>query len=492
MACATANVKFRLRRDTANEWATTTTILMDGEPGFDTTNNILKIGNASKSWDQLPRANFDLFGIPLAPTNLSLQTSTNVSKTFSWTYPLQTQTGFSSSKLPLITQFNAEIIHDGGTVTLPSMPAATESLVLNMTTGTSGSSGTTYIYYDTIFQTVLVNPNLRIWYSNYSTEPPNKASTSVGAFSVPKGYPSAVRNLSANLIRNRMVVTYDPPAFNNSLVPGDSVALDSYYYIIETNLATLPLPSIPADTTFFVYNPPVGQTAVTVSITAYNTYATGDISSGAPVYSTEYSFTVNANLNAPIEETALSLAQTPYDYLNTPAVNDMIYYRRKFRSYTALDSRVKALLDAEPYENSRYTTFAFTVSNLPSGLRIILKGVEGGIDYVNQLTSSALKVGGIMPGVYYRFVSSGGTYPNYSSRWISANTTSPQDVSSSEYNNSSVSMYNGLISTTYGSDITFNVFAPNIVPSDEITTTLFVTVKTYEGQNMSFSHIEYN
>jgi hypothetical protein len=60
MACPTANVKFRLRRATANEWATTTTILLDGEPGFDTTNNILKIGNAGRTWAELKPVNINV------------------------------------------------------------------------------------------------------------------------------------------------------------------------------------------------------------------------------------------------------------------------------------------------------------------------------------------------------------------------------------------------------------------------------------------------
>lgn len=490
MACATANVKFRLRRGNASEW--TTRILLDGEPGFDTTNNILKIGNAGKTWDQLPRANFDLFGIPLAPTNLALTASTAVSKTFSWTYPLQTQTGFSSSKLPLITQFNAEITYTGGTLTLSDMPPDTRTLVLNMNTGTSSSSGTTYTYYNPIFQSVLVNPILRIWYSNYSTEPPNKASIPLDAFSLPKGYPSAVQNLNANLIRNRLIVTYSPPALNNSLVSGDSVALDKYRFQIGSNLPTSEGDNAP-NITFFVYNVSTGQTGLTVTITPYNTYAAGDISSGTPAPFSVSAPTIIADHNTTIEETVESLTydKTPYVYAAAgPATNDMFYYRGKFRTFSALDSRVQPFITE--VDGARYTTFAFSILSLPSGLRIILRGVEGGIAYVNQATSSAITVGGTMPGVYYRFVSSGGTGPDYSSRWISANTTSPQDVSSSEYNNLSVSMYNGLISSTISSDITFNVFAPNIVVNTGRFTTLFVTVKTYAGQNMSFSRIDYN
>jgi hypothetical protein len=40
----TAVVKFQLRRDTADNWLNSTVYLEEGEPGFDITNNILKIG----------------------------------------------------------------------------------------------------------------------------------------------------------------------------------------------------------------------------------------------------------------------------------------------------------------------------------------------------------------------------------------------------------------------------------------------------------------
>jgi hypothetical protein len=198
------------------------------------------------------------------------------------------------------------------------------------------------------------------------------------------------------------------------------------------------------------------------------------------------------NHNVTIVETDTSLTQTAYNYTTGPAVGDMIYYRGKLRSHTALDSRVRPYVPGS--DGVRYATFAFELSaNLVSRLNIILRGVDGGIDYVNELASSAITVGGIMPGLYYRFVSGSGTGPDYSSRWISANTTEGPDVSSSEYNNSSVSMYNGLLTSSFSSsEITFNVFAPNIVYNPAKTTTLFITIKTPAAQNMSFSRIDYN
>ena len=57
MACATANVKFQLKRATAEEWAATTRVLLDGEPGYDTTNNVLKIGYNGKTWAELQPVN---------------------------------------------------------------------------------------------------------------------------------------------------------------------------------------------------------------------------------------------------------------------------------------------------------------------------------------------------------------------------------------------------------------------------------------------------
>lgn len=45
--------QIKLRRDTAANWALEDPILAQGEPGFDTTNGILKIGNGADAWSLL-------------------------------------------------------------------------------------------------------------------------------------------------------------------------------------------------------------------------------------------------------------------------------------------------------------------------------------------------------------------------------------------------------------------------------------------------------
>jgi hypothetical protein len=45
--------KIQLRRDTAENWASEDPILSQGEPGYDLTNKILKIGNGTAHWSEL-------------------------------------------------------------------------------------------------------------------------------------------------------------------------------------------------------------------------------------------------------------------------------------------------------------------------------------------------------------------------------------------------------------------------------------------------------
>jgi hypothetical protein len=49
----TTPVKFQLRRDTATNWSTNNPILLLGEPGFDSTNNQLRIGDGVTGWNSL-------------------------------------------------------------------------------------------------------------------------------------------------------------------------------------------------------------------------------------------------------------------------------------------------------------------------------------------------------------------------------------------------------------------------------------------------------
>lgn len=60
MATATTNVKFKIRRDTQDGWASKNPVLALGEPGYETTNSILKIGDGTTTWNDLIPVNFTL------------------------------------------------------------------------------------------------------------------------------------------------------------------------------------------------------------------------------------------------------------------------------------------------------------------------------------------------------------------------------------------------------------------------------------------------
>lgn len=46
-----------LRKGSSTEWSTTNPVLGSGEPGFDTTNNLLKMGNGISNWASLSGVN---------------------------------------------------------------------------------------------------------------------------------------------------------------------------------------------------------------------------------------------------------------------------------------------------------------------------------------------------------------------------------------------------------------------------------------------------
>ena len=52
------NTTIQIRKGTATQWSSTNPVLGSGEPGFDTTNKILKIGNGSISWNSLLSTSF--------------------------------------------------------------------------------------------------------------------------------------------------------------------------------------------------------------------------------------------------------------------------------------------------------------------------------------------------------------------------------------------------------------------------------------------------
>lgn len=56
------NTTIKIRKGSDSEWNQANPILDLGEPGFDTTNNILKIGNGSSTWENLSGININGIG----------------------------------------------------------------------------------------------------------------------------------------------------------------------------------------------------------------------------------------------------------------------------------------------------------------------------------------------------------------------------------------------------------------------------------------------
>lgn len=53
-----SGLKIKFRRGTGAEWNTANPILAFGEPGFDVTNNVMKMGDGIHNWKDLPLLNF--------------------------------------------------------------------------------------------------------------------------------------------------------------------------------------------------------------------------------------------------------------------------------------------------------------------------------------------------------------------------------------------------------------------------------------------------
>jgi hypothetical protein len=78
------NVRFQLRRDTAAAWASALNpVLLAGEPGYDTTNKILKVGDGITAWSLLPSISGG--GGQGATGGVSLPTNGTVGDYLSWT-----------------------------------------------------------------------------------------------------------------------------------------------------------------------------------------------------------------------------------------------------------------------------------------------------------------------------------------------------------------------------------------------------------------------
>ena len=118
-------VKIQLRRDTASNWSTNNPVLAEGEIGIEIDTTLMKVGDGTTAWNDLPYMN-DL-GIKLTQQTI---TSSNGSATIDWrngtnaiiTLTENTTVSFTNPGQPCHLQI--EVIQDttgGHTLTLPTI-----------------------------------------------------------------------------------------------------------------------------------------------------------------------------------------------------------------------------------------------------------------------------------------------------------------------------------------------------------------------------------
>lgn len=64
-----ANTVITLRKGLTSNWSSTNPVLANGEPGYDTTNNILKIGDGTSSWNSLSNHKHNIVDINVSSTD---------------------------------------------------------------------------------------------------------------------------------------------------------------------------------------------------------------------------------------------------------------------------------------------------------------------------------------------------------------------------------------------------------------------------------------
>lgn len=76
-SCTNTTVRFKLRRATDPEWLAANPVLLEGEPAYSTNSNLLKIGDGSRPWSQLPYIN--TAGVPGISGQIGVPTNMTVS-----------------------------------------------------------------------------------------------------------------------------------------------------------------------------------------------------------------------------------------------------------------------------------------------------------------------------------------------------------------------------------------------------------------------------
>ena len=69
--------RLKFKRGTASEWETRDVVLADGQPGYDKTNNRLKIGDGKTTWSELPYISINNTKITSVATNFIVEETKN-------------------------------------------------------------------------------------------------------------------------------------------------------------------------------------------------------------------------------------------------------------------------------------------------------------------------------------------------------------------------------------------------------------------------------
>lgn len=72
----------QLRKGSASEWSSVNPVLASGEPGYDTTNNTIKIGDGTSPWNTLSTLSVDLDTSLVAGTGISLDYSSTTNSLY--------------------------------------------------------------------------------------------------------------------------------------------------------------------------------------------------------------------------------------------------------------------------------------------------------------------------------------------------------------------------------------------------------------------------
>jgi hypothetical protein len=249
MSYPAQNTKIKLRKLTAIEWLQSPIRLADGEPGFDTTNSIMKIGFGKKLWKDLPaigNASPDYETPPVSVSNLSVTATNRLEYVdVTWTYPTRRSVGFQAEQIPVVLQLHAQITYGtSGLIVLPTT-AVTEFITANINkirifpyyeVGSSvptfnlDSSVTppVFRYYNANIINLTGRPQIELWYSNYNPGF-NKSTANLGLFSISQGPPSALPQPILTVTPTKKLrIQIIPPSRFNSQTPGDNIVTMTY------------------------------------------------------------------------------------------------------------------------------------------------------------------------------------------------------------------------------------------------------------------------